>query len=101
MFDFTTQADGEDIILLMRSFVASPLKLLYGFATGFSGAHASMSAQIRSVKNLKSRRNQGMTRNTMRILRTPDANSIPMSDSTAYGNLNAKVCHPTRKEIIN
>jgi hypothetical protein len=28
--------------------------------------------------------------NTSKFLRTPDANSIPMSDSTAYGNLNAK-----------
>jgi hypothetical protein len=81
---------GKKIIFLMRIFVPSSLKLLYRFASGFSGAHASMSTKLSKFKNYKTSQNQSMTRNTSKFLRTPDANSIPMSDSTAYGNLNAK-----------
>jgi hypothetical protein len=38
-------------MFLMRSCVPSSLKLLYGLASGFSGAHASMFTKISKFKN--------------------------------------------------
>jgi hypothetical protein len=51
-------------------------------------------------KTKKPSQNQSMSRNTPKFLRTLDANSIPVSGSTAYGNRNAKGSQPNRKKLL-